>query len=256
MRISYNYIKIDTRQVIKILTGPQVFFHAVNGYKKELSPVKDGTCRLCGGPLVGSAELFRKYNWVNWNNEHMAKDRSSSYICLPCIESRGFRGYQNKAKKGFVASLSEGFRPFETIDDAVNVLYNLPEPPFTLAFMAKFTNVPMIPYLIANTNNKKIHILVCFSTGREMLVRADNKKGYKVIKPFAQEVFDLFVAPEELIEKVNFCKENKEEIKNTLAFRETCMSDPEWATAAWLAGFKNNEIYKYVKKEEKAYEKN
>jgi hypothetical protein len=232
-----------------MLSGVQIFYHAINNIKIELAPEQKGCCRLCGGPLIAGPELFSKYNWSTWNNDNFSKRRDSIYVCGACLEARSCRKIQNTAKAGFAVSLSRGFEPFKDAGDAVEVLKNLPEPPFALAFMPKYTRIPVAPYLEANYFAEgEICVLAFFGTSRDMYIKIGPKT--RKVSPIAPEIYSFFVSPGELLEKTFFCKQNKTLLVNTQPFKSACESDPEWALAAWLAGFKNKEVYKTKEKKD------
>lgn len=229
------------------LSAPQIVYHALNGIKKPLIPIADGNCRICGGPLIGQIHRFDKYDWGNWNGEDISKDRNSIYVCDACIAGRNFRTIQNKAKKGFIASLGNGLEYFQETDYIIQKLKNLPEPPFVLCFMMKHSNIPALYYQSPSYSRENVRAVVFMEYYREMTALRKKK-----IKPPAPEIYSVIFEPDELLETVNMLRKNKDILANTLEIRENCMSDPCFALAAWLAGYTRKDIYKYFYKKESA----
>ena len=111
-----------------MLSAPQMIYKAL--YKRNLGINADGSCRLCGGPLLGNYQHCKELKWNNWLSESLIKDSTSVYICEACQKMRNFRDVGGiKIGKGFIAT-EEQIKFFETASDALNALYNLPEPPF------------------------------------------------------------------------------------------------------------------------------
>ncbi|KXG74593.1 hypothetical protein AN618_22400 [Fervidicola ferrireducens] len=207
---------------------------------------------MCGGKLVGGAVPFSKLkNMGNWTSDHLCKGHGSTHVCSCCAEIRNCREQQNTAKNGYAVSLERGLELFMSPEDAYSFLQNLPEPPFAVVFIARYTNTPIAPLLAANYDKENITILMYFSKSREV------KIGGRTHKSPAEEYYYLHVTPSELIKKVSLCRKKKEELCSAPLFVEACLSDPQWAAVAWLAGYKNSEIYNFkinVKEESLVYE--
>lgn len=63
------------------LSGPQILYAGRNGVAVE--PVQEGSCRICGGPLLGP--VSRAYKLSNtWTDEAVCIRRDSNHICGAC----------------------------------------------------------------------------------------------------------------------------------------------------------------------------
>lgn len=70
------------------ITAPQLAWHVLAG--GNLAPVAQGCCRICGGRLVGKAQLFAPSQ--NWMGEHQCACKDSDRICGGCawvLRNRG-----------------------------------------------------------------------------------------------------------------------------------------------------------------------
>lgn len=62
------------------VTAPQLAWHILAG--GNLSPTREGRCRICGGDLVGSASIHNPS--PAWVDEYRCKAKHSSVVCEAC----------------------------------------------------------------------------------------------------------------------------------------------------------------------------
>lgn len=227
-----------------MLSAPQMIYKAL--YKRNLGINADGSCRLCGGPLLGNYQHCKELKWNNWLSESLIKDSTSVYICEACQKMRNFRDVGGiKIGKGFIAT-EEQIKFFETASDALNALYNLPEPPFVLAFIPYSSKAPLTFYLPVSYSNKHITALIAFNRGRTFRVPPVMKKGkWSTATPIAAEIYVARFDIEDAYEAIEFLQ--KQENVQIPEFRDLCLFDPVWGLWTWLAG-KDKGLYSVYKK--------
>lgn len=85
-----------------MLSASQIIYKAL--YNQNPT-IYGGTCRLCGGPLLGNYKPYYELSWIKWTNESFNKNNTSIYVCEACQKNRDFRNTGNlKIGKGFIAT--------------------------------------------------------------------------------------------------------------------------------------------------------
>lgn len=195
-----------------------------------------GTCRICGGPLVGGGRPYSDYKWDNWNSENTAHALYSDKVCGACAYIRSAISAKGdlKLNKGFIASVSSGFKPFMEKQDAIDALRHLPEPPFvlTVAYTYVRTNYPFMLPVSYSTNQARIGLIM--GRKRETRIKSGTPGKYSKISPISEEIYTVDVDPVELLDTVKSIKTLGDPIY-TRETRKIIMTDPYWALAFWLA---------------------
>lgn len=115
-----------------ILSAPQIVWKGMNNVKHDIDIIKEmGTCRICGGPIIGSATPLNALDFNSWTDEAFIKNPNSFYICEPCRDIK--KNYNKNLYKGFIAT-EYNFSLFEEAQDIIHALENLPDDPFVLLF--------------------------------------------------------------------------------------------------------------------------
>lgn len=236
---------------IKPLSATQVIYIS----KTRDNTIEPGTCRICGGPLVGGGRPYSDYKWDNWNSENTAHALYSDKVCGACAYIRSAISAKGdlKLNKGFIASVSAGFRPFMEKQDITDVLRHLPEPPFvlTVAFTYVRTNYPFILPVSYSTEQARMGLIM--GRKREIGIISGTPGKYSKISPAGEETYIIDFKPEELLAAIDTLKTQADNIY-TPQMRDLCLGDPYWALAFWLADLNQNKLYRtmpYYKKEQK-----
>ncbi|HOV79865.1 MAG TPA: hypothetical protein PK728_07110 [Bacillota bacterium] len=111
-----------------MLSGVQITWSGMNSRKLEIS--EEGTCRICGGPLLGEIMTSKEFYSDNWVDEAFIKNPKSFLVCQPCNLSKKL---YSKGLGGYIAT-QNSFKNIKTHEDVLMVLENLPDEPYVLVF--------------------------------------------------------------------------------------------------------------------------
>ena len=224
-----------------MLSASQIIYKAL--YKADPSIDISGRCRLCGGPLLGDYRSYNEFDWSKWTGESFNKDNTSIYVCEACQKNRNFRNTGDlKIGKGFV-STEKQIKFFQSPDDALSALYNLPEPPFVLAFIPYSTKAPLTFYLPVSYSKENVNALIAFNRGRVFSLPPLMKGGrWRRVSPVAEEIYPVNFNIHDVYRIIEFLQEQEEDEIRIPEFRDLCLYDPVWGLCAWLTG-KDKKLY-------------
>lgn len=225
----------------KPLSTTQVIYISLTG---DIT-TEPGTCRICGGPLIGGSKKHSECKWDNWNSENTVRAFYSDRVCGACLYLRSAISSKGNLKlnKGFIASISAGFKPFMEKQDILDTLKHLPEPPFVLtaAFTYVRTNYPFV--LPVSYSTEQVRMGLIMGRKREIGIMSGTPGKYSKVSPAGEEAYIVDFEPAELLGLVETLKKHEDEIY-TREFRDLCLTDPYWALAFWLTDLKAGKLYK------------
>jgi hypothetical protein len=233
-----------------MLSAPQIVYKAL--YNRNPAIDTGGSCRLCGGPLLGDYRLYREFEWDNWTGESFNKDNTSVHICEACQKMRNFRDVGGiKVGKGFIAT-EQQIKFFQSAADALAALYDIPEPPLVLAFIPYSTKAPLTFYLPVSLSKEHINALIAFNRGRTFRLPPLMRNGrWNTLTPIAEEIYIANFKLQEIHETIEFLQKQEEDALKTPEFRDLCLYDPVWGLCAWLTN-KDRGLYTTAHKKQKS----
>lgn len=217
---------------------------------------KPGTCRICGGPLIGGSRKHSESEWSNWNSENTVRAFYSDQVCGACLYLRSAISARGdlKLNKGFIASISAGFKPFMEKHDIINALARLPDPPFVLAIAFTYvrTNYPFM--LPVSYSAKHVRAGLIMGRDRKISIAGSTPGKYIKISPAGEEIYAVDFEPTDLLDLTETLKKHEDKLY-TREFRDLCLGDPYWALAFWLADLKTGKLYRTMPYSERSNKK-
>ena len=224
----------------KPLSATQVIYISKTG---DMT-IEPGTCRICGGPLLGGGRPYSDYKWDNWNSENMAHALYSDKVCGACAYIRSAMSAKGdlKLNKGFIASLAGGFIQFMEKQDAIEALEHLPMPPFVMAIAYTYVRTNYAFMLPVSYSARHARIGLIMGRKRETRIKSGTPGKYAKISPVSEEIYTVDIDPSELLDTVNSIKDLGNPIY-TAEMRRLIMADPYWELAFWLADSNTKSAY-------------
>ena len=140
-------------------TAPQIVYSGLGN--KNLTPTQEGSCRICGGLLLGETGEYQKLVSDSWTDEGYNKDLNSGLVCEACVACKSII---TEALFGVLAT-EEYFKKFDTTADVVDALKCLPI--YRLCCCLKLGgcsgSICFMPPV--NYNNKKYPLCLCSDRG-------------------------------------------------------------------------------------------